>query len=396
VGLYCNLMTKRNVLRMIQECRRVGAAVALGGPDPPHDAERYLEHGADVVVIGEGEVTLQALLPRLLDSPGSREWSDVEGLTYRDASGQLVRTAPRALMSDLDAQPFPDRSAIDLEPYLTAWRSRHGLGSVSLLTARGCPYTCRWCSRSVFGESHRRRSVARVADEVEEILARYRPEMLWYVDDVFTIHKGWTLQYAAELRRRGIRVPFECISRPERIDADVADALASLGCRRLWLGSESGSQRILDAMDRRITVDQVRHAAALLKARAIEVGMFIMLGYEGEETRDLRDTIEHLKLSDPDVFLMTVAYPIKGTEYHAAVRDRMRSQGAWAETTDRDALIKGRHTQRYYGFANQWIVAEVERHRHWRAGRYLRAARAAARGGAGRLGMALTQAQRVS
>jgi radical SAM superfamily enzyme YgiQ (UPF0313 family) len=390
VGLYCNLMTKRQVLRLVPECRRVGAQVVVGGPDPPHYAEEYLDHGADIVVIGEGERTLEELVPRLVARPGSRDLADVAGLAYRDEPGRLVRTAPRALLPDLDAQPFPDRAAIDIEAYLAAWRARHGAGSVSLVTARGCPYTCTWCSRSVFGETHRRRSAANVADEVQLIVDRYRPDMLWYADDVFTIHHGFIAKYAAELDRRGLKVPFECISRAERITDAVADALARMGCFRLWIGSESGSQRVLDAMDRRVSVGQVQQATRLLQSRGIQVGMFIMVGYEGEDADDLSATIDHLKRSAPDVFLTTVAYPIKGTPYFDRVNGRVIQTGDWTTTTDRDLGVTGRHSRRYYGFARRWIAGEVARHHHWRAGRYLRAARAAVSAGAGRLGMTLT------
>jgi radical SAM superfamily enzyme YgiQ (UPF0313 family) len=392
VGIYCNLMTKLMVLRMIAVCGRAGAKVVLGGPEPPHDALRYLEAGADVVVVGEGEKTMEELLPRLL--AGARDLADVHGIVYRDAGGSLVRTPPRGLIADLDAQPRPDRASIDLGRYLEAWRTHHGKGSVSLTTARGCPYTCRWCSRSVYGESHRRRTPVNVADEVQEIVERYRPEMLWYVDDVFTIHKGWILKYEAEMSRRGLRVPFECISRAERIDADVAQALARLGCFRLWIGSESGSQRILDAMDRRITVEQVQHSTRLLQEHGIQVGMFIMLGYDGEQDVDLRATVEHLKKAAPDVFLTTVAYPIKGTEYYEEVRGRIEAHGDWAQRTDRDLAIRGRRSRLYYTFVRHWMNGEVARDRHWRAGRYLHAARSAALAGAGRLGMALAARQR--
>ena len=389
VGLYCNLMTKRSVLRMIAECRRTGATVVLGGPEPPHHAERYLEHGADLVIVGEGELTLEELLPRLLARPGARDLAGVHGLVYRDEAGRLVRTPPRALIPKLDEQPLPDREAIAIERYLDAWRSRHGMGSVSLLTARGCPYTCRWCSRSVFGETHRRRSAAKVADEVEWLRERYRPDRLWFVDDVFTIHPGFVHAFAAEMQRRGLRVPFECISRADRIDEGVADALARLGCFRLWIGSESGSQRILDKMDRRVTVEQVQRATGLLQRRGIEVGMFIMLGYLGEELPDLEATVEHLKRSAPDVFLTTVAYPIKGTPYYDEVEDQLVDDGAWESRSDRDLRPRARRSVAYYRFARRWIVGAVDRQRHWRAGRYARAARSAALAGAGRLGMAL-------
>jgi radical SAM superfamily enzyme YgiQ (UPF0313 family) len=395
VGLYCNLMTKTNVLRMTAACVRVGARVVVGGPEPPSEADEYLARGVDAVVVGEGEVTLAELLPLLIARPWSRDWSDVAGIVYRNESDRVVRTRPRALIRDLDAQPWPDREAVDIPAYLEAWRARHGFGSLSLLTARGCPFTCRWCSRSVFGETHRRRSAASVADEVQFLAERYRPDQLWYTDDVFTIHPGFVRALADEMRRRSLRVPFECISRADRLDADTADALARLGCRRLWIGSESGSQRVLDAMDRRVTVEQVQQATRLLRARGIEVGMFIMLGYENEEPADLRATVDHLKVSSPDVFLTTVAYPIKGTPYHQEMKTRLRQDGPWESRTDREVTVVGRRTPLFYRFARQWMESEVARDRHWRAGRYLRAARAATRAGAGRLGMALLEGQRV-
>jgi radical SAM superfamily enzyme YgiQ (UPF0313 family) len=389
VGIYCNLMTKANVLRLMAECRRTGAAVVLGGPEPPYHAAEYLERGADAVVVGEGELTLEELLPRLRSQPGSRDWQTVKGLVYRDERETMVKTAPRPLIADLDAQPWPDREAIDVPRYLEAWRSRHGAGSVSLTTARGCPYTCAWCSRSVFGETHRRRSVMSVADEVAFIAERYRPESLWYVDDVFTIHKGWTLAYADEMARRGLKLPFECISRAERIDDDVASALARLGCTRVWIGSESGSQRILDAMDRRMTVEQVRAATARLQGRGIEVGLFIMLGYDGEEEVDLEATVAHLKATRADTFLTTVAYPIKGTPYYEAAGDRVRTSKKWEDRSDRDLCVEGQRSSLYYRLVRHWMTGEVALDRAWRERRYVRAARSGVQAGIARLGMRL-------
>jgi radical SAM superfamily enzyme YgiQ (UPF0313 family) len=395
VGIAVNLMTKRHALRMIAAARAAGSRVVVGGPDPPHYAEEYLRAGADVVAIGEGEQTLEELLPILLN----RRFDglpDVPGIVCRPGvssdSPAIVRTPPRPLLPNLDAQPFPDRGAIDLPAYLAAWRRHHGFAPVSLITARGCPYTCTWCSRSVFGTTHRRRSPQNVADEVEQIAAAYAPDRLWYADDVFAIHRTWTIDYARELQRRGLRLPFECISRAERIDDEVADALESLGCWRVWIGSESGSQRILDAMQRRVDVDRVVDASARLRRRGIEVGMFIMLGYDGEVEADLRATVSHLKRAAPDVFLTTVSYPIKGTPYYDAVADRVRSDKPWHERTDRDLAIHGRPSPRYYAFARRWMVGEVDRDRHWRAGRYARATKSAVAAMVGRAGMALVGA----
>jgi radical SAM superfamily enzyme YgiQ (UPF0313 family) len=393
VGMAVNLMTKRQALAMIAAARAHGARVVVGGPDPPHHADAYLAAGADVVVVGEGERTLEELLPALLAR--TADLSGIDGLVFTAADGAVIRTPPRALMPDLDGQPFPDRAAIDLPAYLRAWRAHHGSGTVSLITARGCPYTCSWCSRSVFGVTHRRRSVLNVADEVEAIVDRYHPDRLWYADDVFGIHRGWTLHYARELERRGLRLPFECISRAERIDDEVADALVSLGCFRVWIGSESGSQRVLDAMQRRVAVDEVQAAAARLRRRGIEVGMFIMLGYDGEQISDLRATVDHLKRTAPDVFLTTVSYPIKGTPYYEQVAGRLAAPRPWHEMTDRDLVVRGRPVRTYYDFARRWMTAEVARDRHWRRGRYAPAARSAASALVGRLGMAVTGSWRA-
>jgi radical SAM superfamily enzyme YgiQ (UPF0313 family) len=378
---------------MIDIARQTGARVVVGGPDPPHYADQYLRAGVDVVVIGEGEQTLEELVPALQQGGVADQLPRIAGIAWRSPSPALltIRNQPRPLLPALDGQPFPDRQAIDLLEYLRAWRRRHGFAPVSLITARGCPYTCAWCSRSVFGATHRRRSPVNVADEVEEIVARYRPDRLWYADDVFAIHRGWTLAYAAELEKRKLRLPFECISRAERIDDDVADALVSLGCWRVWIGAESGSQRILDAMQRRVRLDDVARASSLLRRRGIHVGMFIMLGYEGEGEEDLRATVEHLKRTAPDIYLTTVSYPIKGTPYFDAVANRVRASGPWADRTDRDLVIAGRPRPRYYDFARRWMVGEVARAAHWQQGRYARAIRAASSALVGRIGMSLTQ-----
>jgi anaerobic magnesium-protoporphyrin IX monomethyl ester cyclase len=391
VGLYCNMMTRESALRMIPHCRAVGAVVVVGGPDPANYAAEYLAAGADVVVIGEGEETLEELLPHLATN-GPTGMRHIAGIVYREEEGE-VRTAPRSYLADLDAQPFPDRSAIDVRAYMDVWREHHGMGPVSLITARGCPYTCTWCSHAVFGYTHRRRSVENVADEVEQIVAEYRPDMLWYADDVFTIHRRWFLAYARELDRRGIRVPFETISREDRLNEEVVRTLAEMGCLRLWIGSESGSQRVLDAMQRRTDAERVREMVHLLQRHGIEAGMFIMLGYDGEELSDLEATVRHLKLAGPDRLLTTVAYPIKGTPYYEQVRDRVIPLKPWEEGSDRDHTVAGRHSRRFYRHTTRWMVNEVAWHQLRKEGRNqgVRGLKTLVNAKLGRLGMLLTR-----
>ncbi|HYV62175.1 MAG TPA: radical SAM protein [Bryobacteraceae bacterium] len=352
LGLYVNLLTRRSALAIIEHARSTGWKVIVGGPEPANYAEEYLSAGADYVVPGEGEVVMERLLM------GEHA---PDGVIYRDSyTGIAMRTPPAPQIPDLDSLPWPDRGRIDIHRYLSAWRERHGVGSVSLITARGCPYSCRWCSHSTYGKTHRRRSPAGVADEAAWILDQYRPEMLWYADDVFTIHHGWTLQYAAELKRRDIRIPFECITRADRMNPRIADTLAEMGCQRVWIGSESGSQRVLDAMERGVRVEQVQEAVAMARTRGIQAGMFLMWGYEGEQIDDIEATVEHVKQCRPDVFLTTVSYPIKGTGYYNDVRDKLVRIGEWSTSTDRDWQVRGRHSRRYFQFADDLLRSSME------------------------------------
>ncbi|HYK90167.1 MAG TPA: radical SAM protein [Acidobacteriota bacterium] len=362
VGVYVNLMTRKNVLEIISEAREAGWMVILGGPEPPAYCDEYLNAGAHLIVQGEGEVTMEEVLTAFREHR-SASIRDIPGLIFRAEDGSTVHTSARNLIADLDGQPWPDRECIGIEKYIKAWRDHHGMGSLSVITARGCPYHCRWCSHSTYGNTHRRRSAKAVADEVEWLLGRYQPDMLWMADDVFTIHYGWILQYAREMKERRVRVPFECITRADRINPQTADALAELGCFRVWIGSESGSQRILDAMARGVRVGQVEDAIKLCRERGIQTGMFLMWGYEGEEISDIEATIEHVKKTEPDVVLTTVSYPIKGTPYFDQVASRLRGLGDWSETTDRELIIRGRRTGEFYSFADQLLQSEVALHR---------------------------------
>src|SRR5215471_6491903 len=392
VGIYSNLMTRSRVLKVIAAAHAAGSTVVVGGPDPANYLEEYLSRGADVIAIGEGELTLEDLVPHLAQY-GLNELDRVSGIAFRSQDGEILRTEPRPMIADLDAQPFPDRGAIDLPAYIKVWRDHHGMGSVSLITARGCPFTCTWCSHSVFGYSHRRRSPTNVVDEVEHIVDSYAPDLLWYADDVFTINHKWLTDYATEMERRGFHLPFETISREDRLNEEIVATLARMGCYRLWLGAESGSQRVLDAMKRRTRADRVQSMTHLLQKYGIEVGMFIMLGYDGEEETDLEATVEHLKAAGPNTFLTTVAYPIKGTPYYQSVADKIIARRAWEEGSDRDYTVAGRHSPRYYDYATRWMVNEVALHRHSKTRSYPRMAKSFVNAKLGRLGMLLTQGE---
>lgn len=393
VGLYANLMTKFNVLEMIRQAKAQNAIVIVGGPDPPYYAEEYLRFGAEVVVMGEGEETLQELIP-ILGQERFDQLARVAGIVYKDEHGQVQRTPARALLPNLDLLPLPDRAAIDLHKYVETWRTHHGQGMISLITSRGCPYSCTWCSHSVYGKTLRKRSPKLVAEEVKLLHEEYRPDMLWYADDVFNINHKWLFDYAAELMRRKLELPFECICRADRLNEEVVAVLKVMGCVRMWIGSESGSQRLLDLMQRGVKTEHVQAMTRLAKSYGIETGMFLMWGFEDENEDDIAQTIAHVKKANPDVLLTTVSYPIKGTEYYRRMEERqlVRGRRAWEQSNDRDFRIAGRHSKRYYDFVNRWMHGELALQRLQKNDNasWLQCARAQLNVKLGKLGMRLT------
>ncbi|MDA1013339.1 MAG: radical SAM protein [Planctomycetota bacterium] len=360
LGLYTNLTTRRSILNIVDSAKQSGWTVILGGPESANYPQEYLARGADVIVIGEGESTTTELLPAI-KAHGVHRLHDVRGIAFQDESGQVVRTPDREKIADLDSIPWPDRESIDLQQYIDVWRRHHNSGSVNLITARGCPYKCRWCSHAVFGFTHRRRSVLNCADEVEHIRDRYHPDQVWYADDVFTINHRWLFDYARELKRRQIHLPFETISRADRMmDDNVLQTLAEMGCYRVWIGSESGSQRILDRMERGVTVEQVQWACSAARRHGIQVGMFLMWGYDGETLDDMEATVEHVKACNPDTFFTTVAYPIKNTKYFEDVSDTVRLDREWDDATDRDYKVDTQQSQDCYRHADRWLNSAVK------------------------------------
>ncbi|MSR05831.1 MAG: B12-binding domain-containing radical SAM protein [Gemmatimonadetes bacterium] len=361
LGIYTNLTTRKSVLDIVRRAKASGWTVVLGGPESANYSAEYLQHGADVVVFGEGEETLKELLPALA-ARGPHRLHGVLGTAFTDDGGAVVTNLGRPQIKDLDALPWPDREAIDTARYVDVWREHHGKGSVNLITARGCPYRCNWCSHAVFGFTHRRRSVISCADELAHIVERYRPDQVWYADDVFTIHHRWLFDYAAELERRHLRIPFETISRADRmLKDDVVKTLADMGCWRIWIGAESGSQRILDAMQRGVTVEQVLHATRSAQQHGIHVGMFLMWGYDGETEADIDATIDLVRRAAPDVALTTVAYPIKGTGFFDRLGDRVGATKDWADATDRDYEVRGQRSRDFYREADRRLRQAIGR-----------------------------------
>lgn len=362
VAFYVNLMTKLNILELIKfikaEKNLSGTKIVLGGPEVRYNADNLLDSGADYLVAGEGEETFFELI-QYLDGSSSAKLDSISGIAYMDEDGKKRFNNERHLLKNINSLPLPDRDSIAISEYQDAWKKHHGNDAISISTMRGCPYTCRWCSRAVYGLSYRRRSPKLVVNEIELIKSKYNPDTLWFVDDVFTISHKWFAEFNSELKRRNIKMNYECITRADRMNKEIISLLKESGCYRVWIGAESGSQKIIDAMDRRVKVEQVREMIRLSKKQGIEAGTFIMLGYPGETEKDIEDTIKHLKDSNPDHFTITLAYPIKGTEFFEEIEAIQDGNYDWQKQVERQRDYKRTYSRKYYDFAVRRVVNEV-------------------------------------
>ena len=333
--------------------------IILGGPDVTYNIANYLNAGSDFLVIGEGEETTFELYQAIINKA---DFSIIAGIAYLE-NGNVIQTPARTKFKELDELPLPNRDAIPNQKYLDTWKNNHGESSMTISTQRGCPYTCKWCSTAVYGQSYRRRPAHLVAQEMKMLKDKYQPDAIWFVDDVFWISHKWLAAFHEEVVRQNAQIRFECITRAERLNDEILRLLKEAGCFRIWIGAESGSQKIIDLMDRRVDIQHVKKMIQDTNAMGIETGTFIMLGYPGEDEKDIRDTIQYLKDANPSQYTITIAYPIKGTSLYNEVEKDIISQPDWQTSTDRQIDFKRKYSRKYYDFAVKKVVNEVELHR---------------------------------
>lgn len=362
ICIYTNLMTKIEVIKLIKILKSEVfnfPKIALGGPDVTYNVENYLKAGADFLIIGEGEETTFELYNAIIKNG---DFHQVNGIAFLE-NNQIIQTTARTKFKELDKLPLPNRDAINMQNYLDTWKTNHGQSSMTISTQRGCPYTCKWCSTAVYGQSYRRRPANQVAEEMKMLKEKYNPDALWFVDDVFTVSHKWLVAFKEEVLQQDAVIPFECITRAERLNDEILQLLKDVGCFRIWIGAESGSQTIIDAMDRRVDVNQVKKVIQDTNAMGIETGTFIMLGYPGETEKDITETIQYLKDANPTLYTITIAYPIKGTSLYNEIEHKITQQPDWETSTDRDIDFERTYSRKYYQYAVSKVVNEVEFHK---------------------------------
>jgi len=351
-------------LRMVAEAHARGAKVAVCSADASDHPELYLDAGADAVIVGEGEETARELTA--LWATGGTELSFIHGLAWRGREG-VVRTPRRAAIRDLESLPPPAWDLVAMDEYRQVWRDFHGHFALNLVTSRGCPYSCNWCAKPIWGQGYAVRSPAAVAEELAGLVALAAPDYIWFMDDIMGLKPRWWGEFAAELERLGVKVPFKCLSRADLVLREgAAEDLARAGCDIVWLGAESGSQKILDAMDKDLTTDEIAEATARLKAAGIRVGHFLQFGYPGEGMEEIGQTLSMLRKTGPDEMGISVSYPLPGTVFYERVQAQLREKRNWDVSSDMAMLYRGTFTTRFYRHLHTYV------HRDFRLRRTLK------------------------
>jgi radical SAM superfamily enzyme YgiQ (UPF0313 family) len=322
-----------------------GATVIVHGSDPGDHALEYIDRGADYVIVGEGEMTLIELLDQL---SGGRSAGSIDGLVYK-CDGTLVRTRKRELLHDLDLLRPPARDLLDMERYRTAWRENHGYFSMNIVTTRGCPFHCNWCAKPVYGQVYHSRTPGSVAEEMLMLKREYRPDHLWFCDDIFGLKPGWIEEFAGEVEKRDARIPFKCLSRADLLlKENSITHLKRAGCQSVWIGAESGSQKILDAMEKGTSVGQIYESTRLLHEAGVRVGHFLQYGYPGETRSDIELTLRMVKECRPDDIGISVSYPLPGTKFFESVKSRLGEKQNWIDSRDLDPMVGTEYSQEFY------------------------------------------------
>ena len=356
----CLLRMRQAAQTMIEHARRRDCVVIVSGSDATDRPELYLQAGASAVILGEGEVTLTAAVKSL---PTRTTFDSVPGLAYLDAAGAVRQSARRGFVRALDDLPRPAWDLVDVERYRRLWRSRHGYYAMNIATTRGCPYHCNWCAKPIYGQRYAVRSPANVAEEIAWLAREYAPDQLTVVDDVFGLQPGWVSAFASLLQKGRVSLPFRCLMRADQINADIVCALVAAKCRMVWMGAESGSQRILDAMEKGIQVEQIREAARLLQSAGIDVGLFLQFGYPGEEWRDVEATLDLVRNVAPQDIGISVSYPLPGTKFHERVRAELGQKQNWFDSDDLAMLYRATYPPEFYRGLHQVVHREFRSRR---------------------------------
>lgn len=345
---------------MLATSQAAGVFAIVAGSDASDHAAEFLDAGADAVISGEGDQALLDCLDALaIDTPESNRLADIPSVTTRLANGELQHGGERKNLKSLDEIPFGARDLIDIDRYRSIWEQAHGRFSLNMVTTRGCPYHCNWCSKPIWGQRYNARSADNVVAEMVELRDIYAVDHVWFADDIFGLKPGWIQRFAELVEQHDVRLPFKCLSRADLlVKKDTAEALGAAGAEEVWIGAESGSQKILDAMEKGCTVEQIREAADRVHAAGYRVAFFIQFGYPGETLNDIEATLELIRQARPDDIGISVSYPLPGTPFHERVKAELGNETHWVDSSDLAMLFDGPYPTTFYRALHERVHSE--------------------------------------
>ena len=317
VGITSMTPTIQSTLQSARAARKAcpEATIVVGGPHATFMDKQILidETAVDVVVRGEGEETLLELVQNASEP---RNLQSIKGITFRNGE-EKVQTPNRPAIQNLDELPFPAYKYFALDRYLL-----YGKRFLPVITSRGCPFQCSFCTTSrIFGKEYRARSPKNIVDELEHIKNVYGADSFTFYDDTLTLDKNRIFKICDEIKARKIGIPWDCQTRVDQVSKEILTKMKETNCQQVFFGVESGCQTILDAVNKRTTVEQNEKAIRMAKEAGLFVSISIIIGYPGETKDMLRQTLDFIRRAEPDDVYLCVATPYPGTELRRVVEE---------------------------------------------------------------------------
>lgn len=342
----CLSNMREAAFRMQHLARQYGCTVIVTSSDAADHYEKYLNNDADFVIAGEAEYTLLELLQEL--KQGTKNMQHVPGLIYA-LDGAVHKNIKRAVTKQLDELPLPAWDLVHIQPYKEVWQHKHGYFSINIATTRGCPYKCNWCAKPMYGNAYNMRSPQNVVEEMVWLKQLFNMDHIWFCDDIFGLKRSWVEEFSLLVNEKKVKTGYKIQSRADLlVQEKYVTYLAGSGCREVWMGAESGSQKILDAMDKGTTVAQIKEARKLLKQYGIKAAFFLQYGYLGETMDDIQLTIGLLKETMPDDIGISVSYPLPGTAFYDKVKQDLILKTNWTDSDDLDMMFHNTYPSAFY------------------------------------------------
>lgn len=357
----CLTNMREAAFSMCKMAKAKGCTVIVSSSDSTDRYEEYLKEGADFVIIGEAEQTLLELVNNI--KAGEKDVAFISGLAFIDEDSKVVKTQPRHVLKDLDSLPLPAWDLVDMEPYRDSWLKNAGYFSINMGTTRGCPFKCNWCAKPIYGNRYNSRSPQNVIAELKMLKERYPIDHIWFCDDIFGLKPGWVLEFSQLIQKENLCTRFKIQSRADLlVDEELVNALAASGCENVWIGAESGSQKILDAMDKGITVDQIRKSTKAMKKAGIKPSFFIQFGYPGEEKADIAQTIKMINELLPFEIGISVSYPLPGTAFYDRVKADLKKKTNWTDSDEMALMFTNTFPATYYKQLHKYVHKNYHMH----------------------------------